>query len=140
MLDFIFVPAVVGIVTLGIYKIFELFAKRKERMLIIEKLGQSLDANDFPMNTLLPEKQAKSYMALKAACLLLGLGLGLMIGFFISSSWASDMIFSERHIGYQARETLSVIYGASVLLFGGLGLLVSFFLEQRYDRKLKNQQ
>lgn len=107
---------------------------------MIEKLGQSLEGTDFPLNAVLPEKQNKSFASLKAACLLLGLGLGLMIGFFISSSWASDMIFSERHIGYQARETLSVIYGASVLLFGGLGLLVSFFLEQRYGKKHGNNQ
>ena len=139
MLEFIYVPAIFGIVTLGIYKIFELFARRKERMLMIDKLGQSLEGTELPLTALLPEKQNKSYMALKAACLLLGLGLGLMIGFVIASTWASDIPLEER-MSYQTRETISIIYGASILIFGGLGLLVSFFLEQIYDRKLKNHQ
>ncbi len=139
MLDFILVPAVVGIVTLGIYKIFELFARRKERMLMIEKLGQSLESTDFTMKALLPEEQNKSYLALKAACLLLGLGLGLMIGFVIATNWASAVPMASR-MDYQVRETIRIIYGASVLIFGGLGLLVSFFLEQRYGKKHGNNQ
>ena len=33
MMDFIAIPTVIGIITLGIYKLFELFACRKERLL-----------------------------------------------------------------------------------------------------------
>ena len=42
MLDFIMVPAVVGIITLGIYKLFELFVRKKERLIIIDKIGDKL--------------------------------------------------------------------------------------------------
>ena len=34
---------VVGIITLGIYKLFELFVGKKERLTMIEKLGDKLD-------------------------------------------------------------------------------------------------
>ena len=33
---------VVGIITLGIYKLFELFVGKKERLTMIEKLGDKL--------------------------------------------------------------------------------------------------
>jgi hypothetical protein len=35
---------------------------------------------------------------------------------------------------WAARETKSIIYGSSVLLFGGLGLLIAFLLEQRIGK------
>ena len=38
MMDFIFVPLVVGVITLGIYKFFELLVCRRERRMIIEEL------------------------------------------------------------------------------------------------------
>ena len=40
------VPLIMGIITLGIYKLFELFACRRERMAIIEKLGDKISAAD----------------------------------------------------------------------------------------------
>ena len=38
MMDFIFVPLVVGVITLGIYKFFELLVCRRERRMIIDKM------------------------------------------------------------------------------------------------------
>ena len=39
MMDFIMAPAICGIFVLGFYKLFELFVCRKERLSIIEKMG-----------------------------------------------------------------------------------------------------
>ncbi|MBW6480037.1 MAG: hypothetical protein K0B37_11455 [Bacteroidales bacterium] len=139
MLEFIYVPVIFGIVTLGIYKIFELFVRRKERLLMIEKFGQSSEGLDLSQGILFPAKQNKSFAGLKAACLLLGLGLGLLVGFFIISYWQTH-IPMENRMAFHVRETANIIYGASVLLFGGLGLLVAFFLEQRYIQKDKSQK
>ena len=33
------------------------------------------------------------------------------------------------NVGHTVRETVSIIYGASVLLGGGLGLIVAFVIE-----------
>ena len=38
MMDFIMVPAVMTIITLGVYKLFELFVCKKERIMLIEKM------------------------------------------------------------------------------------------------------
>ena len=47
MMEFIMIPLVVGICVAGTYGLFELFARRKERLLMIEKLGDKLDASSF---------------------------------------------------------------------------------------------
>ena len=39
MMDFIMVPAVMTIITLGVYKLFELFVCKKERIMLIEKMA-----------------------------------------------------------------------------------------------------
>ena len=43
MMDFITIPLVVGTITLGIYKLFELFVCKKERIAMIEKLADKLN-------------------------------------------------------------------------------------------------
>ena len=53
-MDFIMVPLIMGIITLGIYKLFELFACRRERMAIIEKLGDKISAADLKGKFSLP--------------------------------------------------------------------------------------
>lgn len=42
MLNFIMVPLICGILVLGFYKLFELFACKKERLLIIERMDYTL--------------------------------------------------------------------------------------------------
>ncbi len=42
MMDFIMVPTILAIITLGIYKLFELFVCKKERLTIIERWERSL--------------------------------------------------------------------------------------------------
>lgn len=139
MLEFIFIPVIFGIVTLGIYRIVELFVKKKERLLMIEKLGQSEDVSELLRNFSSPDHKRKSYTALKVALLLIGLGFGLLAGFMVSSFWQAGIPFESR-MAFQVRETVNIIYGASVLFFGGLGLLMAFFLEQKYiQREKKNQ-
>lgn len=46
MMDFIAVPVVIGIVFYGVYKLFELFVCKSERLKIIDKLGDKLSASD----------------------------------------------------------------------------------------------
>ena len=41
------VPLIMGIICAGIYGLFELFVRRKERLAIIEKIGERLDGSAF---------------------------------------------------------------------------------------------
>lgn len=134
MMDFITVPLVIGIITLGIYKLFELYARKKERLLMIDKLGDKLDPSylngSLPMPSQIVGKF--SFGALKAGALMVGVGLGLLVGFLILNvSLPAIEMFNTGNY----RELGSVVFGSSVLLFGGLGLLIAFIVETRINKK-----
>lgn len=139
MLEFIFIPVIFGIVTLGVYRIVELFVRRRERMLMIEKLGHPGEAPGLLRNAPFPLYQKRSFNSLKASILLIGLGFGLLSGFLISRHWLGT-IPETSWMAFHVRETVNIIYGASVLFFGGIGLLLSFFLERKYIQREKNEQ
>ena len=71
-----------------------------------------------------------SFSALKLGCLLLGMGLGLLIGFIICSSAIPDYLVQRVN-----REMVSLVYGACVLIFGGIGLIVAFIAELKLSKK-----
>ena len=137
MMDFISIPLVVGMITLGIYKLFDLFVRKKERLAIIEKIGDKFDSSmienkfSFPLN--FKFENVGTFGTLKVACLLLGIGLGLLIGYFICYFTLVNFASGE----YRILQISGVIYAASMLLFGGLGLLIAFFIEMKYRKDKK---
>lgn len=135
MLDFISVPLVVGIVTLGIYKLFELFVRRKERLSIIEKMGDKFDPSLIETKLPIPSFNTSSvFTTLKLGSLLLGVGLGLLVGFFICQVYVYSSI-PTIDINNDAYEISGIIYGATVMLFGGLGLVTAFLIEMKMQKK-----
>ena len=139
-MDFITVPLVVGIVTLGIYKLFELFVRKKERLSIIEKIGEKFDASMIENKFSFPSKIFKnfSFGSLKAGCLLMGVGLGLLVGFAICISTIRGYNLGGS-IDWAVRDTAGIVYGASVLIFGGFGLIAAFIVEMKYSKKDKDE-
>lgn len=133
MMDFISIPLVCGVVFTAIYGIFELFVRKSERIKIIEKLGE-LNPNVVEGKIRFPGFVNNfSFSALKAGALMAGVGLGLLVGFFINLGMLSNGNFTEEH--WFRNEMMAVAYGASVLLFGGIGLLVAFALEMKINKK-----
>lgn len=135
MMDFITIPIVVGLITLGIYKFFELLVCRRERRMILEKLDGNAMMEYLkivPMGLRLGAPGAMQSVssgvsgALKAGCLLLGIGFGLLFAFMVLSC-ACDPSYEMR----------GIVYGGSVLCFGGISLIVSFVVERALSRKEK---
>ena len=128
MMDFIMVPAVMGIITLGIYKLFELFVRKKERLTIIDKIGDKLTpeilSEKIDFSTNIPKLY---FSALKFGCLFMGLGIGMLVAFAIHYNFADFVESSYQIIG--------AIYGSCVLLFGGLGLIIAFIIELKICNK-----
>lgn len=135
MMDFITIPVVVGIITLGIYKLFELFVRRKERLNIIEKVGDKIDPSFLGEGQPVPVKiyGRFSFGSLKAACLLIGIGLGLLVGYAISlNSFPFGAMLTDN---YHQNQLTGVIFGASVLVFSGLGLVTAFIIEMKISKR-----
>ena len=126
MFNFIIPPLVVGIITLGIYKLFELFVCKKERLLIIEKMGEKFTPNMLEHKINFSSIGNLSFSSLKWGCLLMGLGLGLLAAFAIHYNF-EDFMFKKWEIQ-------TTVYGASVLLFAGLGLLIAFLIELNINK------
>jgi len=141
-MDFITIPLVVGMITLGIYKLFELFVRKAERLRIIEKVGEKFDASmienrfSFPS---FPSVKMGSFGALKAGCLIMGIGLGLLIGYVIC---ANSMAYytSGGDASWNLRELAAIVYGACTLLFGGLGLIIAFVIEIQLTKEKKKEE
>ncbi len=132
MMEDIIIPVVVGIVTYGIYKLFELFVRRKERLTIIEKIDFSGGDDKKPMDLSFGENSGK-FPALRLGSLFAGIGLGLLIAFIVSSCLYPMSIWEN--MGHKTREIVGVLYGGSIFLFGGIGLLVSFVIEKKLWNK-----
>ena len=134
-MDFIMVPVVCGIFVLGFYKLFELFVCKKERLLIIEKMGEKFTPEMLGNKINLSSVGNASFSALKFGCLFVGLGLGLLIAYLICRTTIDDYVVRNADWNWEVRQTISVIYGACVLLFGGVGLLASFLVELKISKK-----
>ena len=134
-MDFIMIPAIFGIVTLGFYKLFELFVCKKERLLIIEKMGEKFSSEMLENKIKLPSVGNLSFSALKFGCLFMGLGLGLLMAYLICTTTIENYATPNADWGWEVRQTVSVIYGACVLLFGGIGLLSAFLVELKISKK-----
>ena len=139
-MEFIYVPIVVAIITAGIYGLFELIIRRKERLTIIEKIGDKLDPSMLRGRMALPSYSnlpRVSYGALKAGCLIAGIGLGLLVGFIINASLAAgNTLYADE---WYRNNIAGVSYGASVLLFGGIGLIIAFVVEMNLTKKKKEE-
>ena len=134
-MDFIMVPVVCGIFVLGFYKLFELFVCKKERLAIIEKMGEKFSPEMLGNKINLSSVGNVSFSALKFGCLFAGLGLGLLVAYLICATTLEGYVDVSRNSNWEYRETISVIYGACVLLFGGVGLLTSFLIELKISKK-----
>jgi len=134
VMEMIGVPLIVWICVSGVYGLFELYARRKERLVIIERMGDKLDSSLLDRQFSGMNFAIKSFSSLKIGCLLIGLGLGLLVGLWIHAAILSNSYYTNMD-SWRIRDLAGVAYGASVLLFGGIGLLVSFLIETKMDKK-----
>ena len=111
MMDFITIPAVLTVIGYFIYKLFELFVCKKERLYMIEH------AKDFSVNGIDSKFYNQlglnlSFSALKWGAFILGIGLGLVVAYFISIN-----TMTYKQLGdWESRELVGVIYGGSTIL------------------------
>ncbi len=120
-LDSVLVPAVVFYF---IFKIFELYVRRGERLRLIEKLDSlsSVEGKvDLRMLTPTPSLGIGRNVGIKIASLLIGMGLGALLGMVMTFFFVRAM---EGHVDWSFYQTYEMFSGMGMLIFGGLGLLI----------------
>lgn len=131
-MDFLEAPLVLLIIFYFFYKILQLYATRRERILLIEKLSElppeglpTLPLNDFSI-----APRYNHMQALRWGLLILGCGFGLLVGYFVAIGLNNSLIKNPGALG-----EYSIILCAPVLLFGGIGLIISYIIESRSAEK-----
>lgn len=122
-------PSIVGIMCATIYGLFKLFVCRRERITLIEKLAEIKSMGQIEGKIDFSFGGSFSCWGLRGGCLLIGLGIGIIVAYFLQQR------ILQGNIGMEICEMQGMIYSGSVLLFGGLGLLIAFILEYKYFRK-----
>jgi len=116
---------IVGFIVLGIYKMLELSARKKEREMFVEKLASFAELKEDDANRLkvrLPfiVDSGYGFWSLRISLLLIGIGAGCLVALFIRANSPG-----------MSWDLISLTNTASILFFGGIGLLASYFIEQR---------
>jgi len=129
-MDFITAPAIVGLICYFTYMVFELFGRRKERLILIEKMGQNLTPIDSSVlnssfSSLLPPFPRKSFTGMRIGCLLFGLGAGMLAGLFL------NLYTQGMYQNFHRIDFYSIAYAAPMFIFGGLGLIISYIIEKK---------
>jgi hypothetical protein len=114
---------IVGFIVLGIYKIVELFVKRKERLIFFEKFFTHYANKEISDTVHLPDvsfgKQDNGRWTLRLSLLSIGIGLGCLLSGvtnYLDPRW-------------------SLMNFAYISIFGGLGLLASHLIEINQSKK-----
>jgi hypothetical protein len=117
-------PAIIVLgITYGIYKLFELYVRRKERIMMIEKLSISESAVIPPDVSKYFSSPTPTSWALRLGLLLTGLGLGL-----------STAVIMNHFMDMERYSRDELLYFAFMLLFGGLGLVIAYLIEQKQKK------
>jgi len=129
-MDWIMIPLNCLIVFGTIYKVVELFVRKRERLTLISKLTEISNV-DFKGIKLY--NSGNKFTALRFAWLLMGVGLGFFVGFFLNLIIAQGD--AANLCDYRFIDHISgIIYVSCISFFGGLGLLISYYSERRAEQ------
>ena len=140
--------SIVGFLVLGTYKTFELFVRRKERMLMIEKfalLSENNEDKEERLKIKLPFISGSDFdfgfWPLRISLLLIGIGAGCLVAFFIQIIYFNgSTIQLYRDWVHQFQELIMLVNFASISFFGGIGLLIAFLIEQKNKKQKEDKR
>ena len=126
---------VMGIITLGIYKIFELFVRRNERISMIEKLSSiNPEVLNSRLNFPVYKDESIGSWSIRIGLLLIGVGLGVVIATIVDISTAIPSYYKGQLV-YDSMRSVDVLYPSCAAVFGGIGLVIAYFIEKKKENK-----
>lgn len=135
---------IVGTISYFIYRLFENIIHRRERIKIIEAMGDKLSPEllksnqgfNFDLNL---KGNFNTPSAIKWGCCLMGIGLGLILAFLICTYTIPGFAYSVHQNDYNY-EAASSVFGAFTLFCGGLGLILGTLLQYYINNKFNNKK
>ena len=131
-MDWITPPLVCAIIFGCIYKVIELFVRKRERLIIINKMTEISNVDFKGINIY---SSGNKFTALRIGWLLLGVGIGFLLGFCINlmatfGGYATSTGQSDWWWRYNDH-IAGIVYVACICVCGGIGLLLSYRAEQK---------
>lgn len=123
------IPLNCAIVFGCIYKVVELFVHKRERLMLISKITELSNIDFKGINFY---SSGNKFTALRIGWLLIGVGLGFFVGFFLNFITANgdlETIYKWNYI----EKIGGIIYVSCITFFGGIGLLISYYTERRAE-------
>lgn len=122
-----------------IYKVFELFVCRQERMKLIDKITEigSVNINGLVDRMKWPTRRpAKGMWPLRFGLLAVGIGLGFLVALIILGLATNQGYYTDkRSYNWELPE---IIYTSCLCIFGGIGLVTSYLIERKERKSLKD--
>ena len=130
-MDWITAPLVCAIIFGCIYKVVELFARKRERLMLINKITEFSNTDFKGINLY---NSGNKFTALRIGWLMLGVGCGFLFGFLINmmatyGQYANDFDNVWRYHNIVG----GIVYVACICICGGIGLLMSYKAERKAE-------
>ena len=131
-MDWIMIPLNCLIVFGTIYKVVELFVRKRERLMLISKLTEISNV-DFKGISLY--SSGNKFTALRVGWLLLGVGMGFLLGFLINMMATYGKYAYDFNSVWPFHDHVAgVVYIACICICGGIGLLLSYRAERKAEQ------
>jgi hypothetical protein len=129
-MDWIMIPLNCAIIFGCIYKVIEMFVHKRERLMLISKITELSNIDFKGINFY---SSGNKYTALRVGLLMLGVGLGFFVGFFLNLMTVSGKLDTLYEWQYYSKVG-GIIYVACICIFGGIGLLISYLTERKAEK------
>ena len=136
-------PLIVAIIFGTIYKLTELFVRKRERLMLINKLTEISNVDFKGINLY---SSGNKFTSLRIGWLMLGLGMGFLVGFLINmmATYGNYAQPDDVDNWFRYKNSVSgIVYVACICIFGGIGLLLSYRAERKAEHpeeKKKNDE
>lgn len=135
MIDDLTPGIVLAVIGITIYKVLELYARRKERLNLIEKLAETNPNMTFDLSY----KNGNRFSSLKIGLLLIGVGIGCLVGIIIQTTCTDSLSLQfdkfDDGVRNNITQLVGTIYFASIATFGGIGLVTAYIIEKMDKKK-----
>ena len=132
-MDWIIPPLVAAIVFGTAYKLVELCVRKRERLMLINKLTEISNVDFKGINLY---SSGNKFTALRIGWLLVGIGAGFLLGFLINL-WTTQgeytLNINYEYQNHYQRYVGSIVYVACICICGGLALLQSYRAERKAE-------